>query len=229
MVVDDDKFRMVEDELLRVAHRFTAHLHREAYERMKADAKKQNAATIREIERPVVHSPTMDARQRMDRVQRGAKQRKLLKAGSESAEASSAASSNLRGLLETPRQDVRRISLGGSFETPVTTQPQVARSSDASSPKLPIQSSSIHNSPSLPKLSSASSVRSRVAPATPGPSTRAPQHSSPLVRRQMVADQDDPGDIDSDDPFGLMERRIRRQKSREQFKSSGRSNHKDVL
>ncbi|KAG6269580.1 hypothetical protein E4U47_004063, partial [Claviceps purpurea] len=50
----DDKYRMVEDELLHTAQQYTTHLHRAEYIRLKAVISSRNAHTIREMERPVV-------------------------------------------------------------------------------------------------------------------------------------------------------------------------------
>ncbi|KAG6215982.1 hypothetical protein E4U50_006686 [Claviceps purpurea] len=52
----DDKYRMVEDELLHTAQQYTTHLHRAEYIRLKAVISSRNAHTIREMERPVVPS-----------------------------------------------------------------------------------------------------------------------------------------------------------------------------
>ncbi|KAG5935295.1 hypothetical protein E4U59_005689 [Claviceps monticola] len=52
----DDKYRMVEDELLHTAQQYTTHLHRAEYIRLKAVISSRNAYTIREMERPVVPS-----------------------------------------------------------------------------------------------------------------------------------------------------------------------------
>lgn len=68
MVPTDDKYRMVEDELLRVAQQFTTHLHRAEYTRLKEMTRLRNARTIREIERPVVQgrAATLAARWRKE-------------------------------------------------------------------------------------------------------------------------------------------------------------------
>lgn len=49
---NDDRYRMVEDELLAVARTFTAHLHAAAYQRLRAKAKSQTAAALRSLARP---------------------------------------------------------------------------------------------------------------------------------------------------------------------------------
>ncbi|ETS05512.1 hypothetical protein M419DRAFT_32829 [Trichoderma reesei RUT C-30] len=115
-VLNDDRYRMVEDEFLHIAQRFTAHLHRAEYDRLKALAKAQNADTIREIERPIVPDtvPTARTRQRSASRQRALKQRKALAAagrGEEDRKAkddgakSLVAATGLRGLMEAPRHE----------------------------------------------------------------------------------------------------------------------------
>ncbi|KAF5022254.1 hypothetical protein F66182_5693 [Fusarium sp. NRRL 66182] len=107
----DDRYRMVEDEFLNMAHQFTTHLHRAEYNRLKTLAERQNADTIREIERPVVGAPTLLARQRKETATRIAKQRKLL--GGDSDEKDSPfVGSSLQGLMESPRKEHKWISAG---------------------------------------------------------------------------------------------------------------------
>lgn len=73
---NDDQYRMVEDELLAVAHTFTAHLHAAAYQRLRANAKSQTAAALRSLARPT--TTTMignDSKERVARKTAAAKQR----------------------------------------------------------------------------------------------------------------------------------------------------------
>ncbi|QPC72857.1 hypothetical protein HYE68_003609 [Fusarium pseudograminearum] len=107
----DDRYRMVEDEFLNMAHQFTVHLHRAEYDRLKNLAKHQNADTIREIERPIVGPPTLLARQRQESARRVSKQRKLLADSSDEKDTSFAGSS-LQGLMESPRKEHKWISAG---------------------------------------------------------------------------------------------------------------------
>ncbi|KAK2591978.1 hypothetical protein QQS21_010314 [Conoideocrella luteorostrata] len=84
MIPSDDRFRMVEDELLRTAGLFTAHLHRAEYNRLKMLTQRHNADTIREIERPVVQlhggGATSTARRRGMAARRNSRQRAVLQA-----------------------------------------------------------------------------------------------------------------------------------------------------
>ncbi|KAL6923682.1 hypothetical protein FSHL1_000931 [Fusarium sambucinum] len=105
----DDRYRMVEDEFLNMAHQFTVHLHRAEYERLKNLAKHQNADTIREIERPIVSPPTFLARQRQETARRVSKQRRLLADPSNEKDIPFTGS-NLQGLMESPRKEHKWIS-----------------------------------------------------------------------------------------------------------------------
>ncbi|KAI1059201.1 hypothetical protein LB507_003759 [Fusarium sp. FIESC RH6] len=107
----DDRYRMVEDEFVNMAHQFTVHLHRAEYNRLKNLAKHQNADTIREIERPIVGAPTLLARQRHETAHRESKQRTLLDSSSKNKDTPYSGSS-LQGLMESPRKEHKWISAG---------------------------------------------------------------------------------------------------------------------
>lgn len=107
----DDRYRMVEDEFVNMAHQFTVHLHRAEYNRLKNLAKHQNADAIREIERPVVSAPTLLARQRQETARRVTKQRNLLGSSSKDNKTPFSGSS-LQGLMESPRKEHKWISAG---------------------------------------------------------------------------------------------------------------------
>ncbi|KAJ4328550.1 hypothetical protein N0V84_001068 [Fusarium piperis] len=106
----DDRYRMVEDEFLNMAHQFTTHLHRAEYNRLKSLAKSQNADTIREIERPVFGAPTLLARQRQESARRAVKQRKFMRDGDE--DETPFVGRSLKGLMESPRKEHKWISGG---------------------------------------------------------------------------------------------------------------------
>lgn len=110
---NDDKYRMVEDEFLVMANKFTAHLHRAEYERLKNQAKSQNAATIADISRPVVGPLTEVARKRQEEVLRTRKQKEALRAARENAgilddsedeEAAPWKGTALQGLMDNSRE-----------------------------------------------------------------------------------------------------------------------------
>ncbi|KAI8679748.1 hypothetical protein NCS57_00253400 [Fusarium keratoplasticum] len=106
----DDRYRMVEDEFLNMAHQFTTHLHRAEYNRLKSLAKSQNADTIREIERPIIGAPTLLARRRQESVRRAVKQRGFMRNGDE--EETPFVGRSLKGLMESPRKEHKWISGG---------------------------------------------------------------------------------------------------------------------
>ncbi|KAG7416334.1 hypothetical protein Forpe1208_v006397 [Fusarium oxysporum f. sp. rapae] len=108
----DDRYRIVEDEFVNMAHQFTLHIHTSEYNRLKNLAKHQNADTIREIERPVVGAPTLLTRHRQEDVRRNAKQRKLLGNDANEKKDSPYLGSSLQGLMESPRKEHKWISTG---------------------------------------------------------------------------------------------------------------------
>ncbi|KAF5647214.1 hypothetical protein F52700_1516 [Fusarium sp. NRRL 52700] len=108
----DDRYRIVEDEFVNMAHQFTLHIHASEYNRLKNLAKHQNADTIREIERPVVGAPTLLTRHRQEDVRRHAKQRKLLGKDANEKKDSPYVGSSLQGLMESPRKEHKWISTG---------------------------------------------------------------------------------------------------------------------
>ncbi|TWU76563.1 hypothetical protein ED733_007885 [Metarhizium rileyi] len=107
MTSADDKFRLVEDELLHTAGLFTAHLHRAEYSRLKRRAEAHHAAAIREIQRPVVPGPaTTTARRRREAARRTERQRGFTGGG--------CVGTGLQGLMEMPgREAVSLAALPG--------------------------------------------------------------------------------------------------------------------
>ncbi|KAF3068864.1 hypothetical protein CFAM422_007899 [Trichoderma lentiforme] len=187
--LNDDKFRMVDDEFLHMAQRFTAHLHRAEYDRLKALAKAQNAATISEIERPVVASavPTARARQRSEAAQNSMKRRKALEAESgedgdnrkaKEDEQRSPWATGLRGLMEAPRREGRTIMPAASASSSSSRTRAAAGYSSKSSPQQDHRSREL--SPSLPSLASSSKRVKLDLPANPKStatqSRNTPQH-----------------------------------------------------
>ncbi|KAM3479436.1 hypothetical protein MY5147_001752 [Beauveria neobassiana] len=229
MVPGDDQYRIVEDELLEMAQRFTTHLHRAEYTRLKLIARSKNDAAIREIKRPVVGPLTSDAKRRRDRAQRLSKQRSVLSAqdGSTKQDESANGSSpwvgtNLRGLLNAPRAESRTLAA-----------PPMPSAVPSSRTKAPAG----HHPPRPP-----SSPRQRPADggsfATPVATGRARHPATPATLSGMASSSSAPSrpakneaetrppeddDLDFDDPFGINKRRLDRQKSRDQLKKSIRS------
>ncbi|KAM0261676.1 hypothetical protein ACHAQJ_002128 [Trichoderma viride] len=246
--LNDDKYRMVEDEFLHMAQRFTAHLHRAEYDRLKALAKAQNAATIREIERPVVANavPTVRARQRSASAQQAMKQRKTLEGHGEAKDDENVlplVGTSLRGLMEAPRRDGRTIMPATSASSSSSKTRAAAGYSSKLSPQRDPRSRARSPSPSLPSLTSSSkkiklelpskahstATPSRNISQNPHMNLQGTSSSAVATTRRRIPRSDGKKDnprssvngIDDeldDDPFGLHERRMNRTKSREQLK-----------
>ncbi|KHN98094.1 uncharacterized protein MAM_03855 [Metarhizium album ARSEF 1941] len=187
----DDRFRMVEDELLDTARLFTAHLHRAEYTRLKKLAAAQNAAAIREIERPVVPGPgTAAAAAAGTRCREAASRRR--RRGGEAGPAPWVGSS-LQGLMETRRgREVSPAVVGGrSGGSGVSLRPR------------PVVVSASSREPGGTRRVLASS-----SAASAGAEDRA------------EAALEDDGD--EDDPFGVRERRARREREREMMRMGER-------
>ncbi|KAL7938160.1 hypothetical protein V8C35DRAFT_276550 [Trichoderma chlorosporum] len=182
--LNDDKFRMVDDEFLHIAQRFTAHLHRAEYDRLKALAKVQNAATIREIERPTVANagPTVGARQRSESAQKAMKQRKALEAdggddagdgddgnAKEDERWSPWATTGLQGLMEAPRREGRVIR---SMASASSSSSRTRAAAGYSSRPAPQQDHGSRGSPaSLLPLASSEEIKLE-SPATADSNTK---------------------------------------------------------
>ncbi|KAK7417534.1 hypothetical protein QQX98_004498 [Neonectria punicea] len=269
----DDRYRMVEDELVNIARQFTTHLHRAEYNRLKSLAKAQNAATIREIERPVVGTPTLLARQRHDNARLIAKQRKVLRTGGrDSATDLRRVPTGLQGLMESPRKETKWISAAPAGTT--TTRAAAGFQSNMSSPSKPRASPQRASMKKrrLPRMDDDTTEGSDDEPATPsrkpmtkparviqtpsaaparsvpwskstpkatGSSSRdsaglalgahrsrfTPAKAGPSRESHTTKQNDENGDVDDDDPFGINKRRIRRQQSKEQFRTVEQRGH----
>ncbi|RYO98925.1 hypothetical protein DL764_006958 [Monosporascus ibericus] len=111
----DDRYRMVEDELLIIAQRFTAHLHAAEYQRLKEASKSRNAKTIKDISRPVVGPITELAKRKQERKARAEKQRLARKKAladqddTESESDDHYRGTSLFGLMESPVKKATRL------------------------------------------------------------------------------------------------------------------------
>lgn len=122
----DDRYRMVEDEFLATARRFTAHLHAAEYKRLKAASELENAHMIQSISRPVVGNMTELVRIKQERKARGEKQRlaaRKLRKGNASDDDSTGSDGgggggggdgswqkqSLYGLMESPGKGAGRV------------------------------------------------------------------------------------------------------------------------
>ncbi|TVY34430.1 hypothetical protein LSUB1_G006492 [Lachnellula subtilissima] len=77
-IEQDDKFRMVEDEFLTTAQRFTVHLHTAEYKRQQKSIKAQKADEIKSISRPVTGRMPDQTRRKVESVNRSKTQRNAL-------------------------------------------------------------------------------------------------------------------------------------------------------
>lgn len=109
---NDDKWRMVEDEFVAVAHKFTAHLHAAEYKRLKERVQEHNADGIRSISRPVTGPMTDTVKRRRAARSLRESQRKGIKTalsrGNDADEADADelpwAGTNLQELMNSPRK-----------------------------------------------------------------------------------------------------------------------------
>lgn len=208
---------MVEDELLHTGRRFTTHLHRAEYNRLKQLAKVQNAATIREIERPVVPGvSTARAKRRKEAASRTAKQTRLLE-----EKDMPWAGTSLQGLMETPRGEGSSIQvLGGGGTRAAAGFGASLGDGEGDSrgdllsvrerePVTPRVREGLHSASS--GNASSRSVRVREVGA---------EGSRGVAVRSSGGRGDDgvEGEADEDDPFGVNKRRVRREKSRDQMR-----------
>lgn len=108
----DDKWRMVEDEFVAVAHKFTAHLHAAEYRRLKVRARQQNSDAIRSISRPTSALMTDSVKRRQVSLSlKRSQSRGIKRALSRASEADEAdaddmpwAGTNLQDLMNSPRK-----------------------------------------------------------------------------------------------------------------------------
>ncbi|TAQ91562.1 hypothetical protein B7494_g80 [Chlorociboria aeruginascens] len=74
----DDKYRIVEDEFLGIAKRFTVHLHAAEYKRQEKLVKARNAEAINSISRPVTGKMPDNTRRKVESIARSKAQRSAL-------------------------------------------------------------------------------------------------------------------------------------------------------
>lgn len=228
---EDDRYRMVEDELLRTARRFTTHLHRAEYERLKRLARSQNEDSIREIERPVVGTPTMEARRRHDRVAKRIKQRSV--PGEQDSSSPMQPSTGLRGLLDAPRsEDFSLSSVAPRLRASAVAALRGAQRAAVVSPGVGPSSARISAAPAVVAASPGVGPSSARISATPVRSAARQIVSSPMPRTPVLpatgtAARSHPiviaeDELDAEDPFGMQKRNIRRKQSRGQLGSAKR-------
>ncbi|KAK0391001.1 hypothetical protein NLU13_0503 [Sarocladium strictum] len=236
----DDRYRMVEDEFLAVARQFTTHLHRREYARLRTLAASQNAAAIREVERPVVAGsrPSADARRRGEARKREARQQKSVvveRDGGGGGGGEMMMTTGLLGLLESPRKDRRSIGVATGREGMRTRAGAGFAARDVRGARHGVlqdvgdetaEEEEASDGLELPSLRP-DSPRGREDGSSAGGSRprpvrdeRPPSVAASVRRREtaVVEIDDDDDDDDDDDPFGMARRKARREKSREQLR-----------
>ena len=122
----DDKYRMVEDEFLAVAQKWTVHLHAAEYKRQEKLAKTRNAETINSLWRPVTQKMPDHTRRKVDGVATSKAQRNALegflgkKAHAEDTDSDEGSlpyvGTSLHGLMDTPGKKSASLSKVGSIK-----------------------------------------------------------------------------------------------------------------
>ena len=181
----DDRYRMVEDEFLHTAQRFTTHLHRAEYNRLKARAASQNAAAIRAIARPVVGPLSTTARVRREAARRQAKQHTVLRAagGGAGGDPEPWVGTSLHGLMERQRSESRSISSYAPTHSTTRAAAGYKPTSPTNCPHDTLSSQQRNHMSASP--TPRTPVLSRVpVPARPSTSARHhAQHSTPYTSR----------------------------------------------
>ena len=124
---NDDKYRMVEDEFLEVAQKFTVHLHAAEYKRQQKAVKSQNADTIISISRPVTGKMPDQAKRKMEGSALAKRQRSIIEALNGKKESGAESDSDieelpyvgttLHGLMDSPRKKAASLAKLGSTAT----------------------------------------------------------------------------------------------------------------
>ncbi|KAI1819837.1 hypothetical protein F4861DRAFT_108430 [Xylaria intraflava] len=119
-VENDDRHRMVEDELLTTAQLFTAHLHAAEYKRLKQASELENAQMIKSISRPVVGRMTDMVKIKRERELLKEKQRlavRKTRKGNSGGDESTG--------TDDPSDSWQKLSLHGLMESPGKRAPRL--------------------------------------------------------------------------------------------------------
>ncbi|KAG5961121.1 hypothetical protein E4U58_004398 [Claviceps cyperi] len=224
----DDKYRMVEDELLHTAQQYTTHLHRAEYIRLKAVISSRNAHTIREMERPgVPRSGGSTPRGRAVRVRRKIVEGKqaVLNGGEAPWMGTS-----LQGLMEKEEDGSRDGEGGGGRDV------STGRVNGWDGMKTRAAAGC---------MAGGGRERSRTMPSYEGVSGGGSEEGRlrkagewRMEGRKRVKEEGEGGseeeeqkeedsDGDGDDPFGVKRRRARRVQSREQMKRGDKGRERE--
>jgi hypothetical protein len=150
-VKNDDKWRMVEDEFLTVAKRFTVHLHAAEYKRQQKMVKSRNAETINTISRPVAGKMPDHTKRRMEaaarvKAQRAALEDVIIKKAEDDDDSDDGDGlpyfgTTLHGLMDSPRKKAASLAKSGTIAA--TTRAVAGFKQPAAHSK----SDRMHNSP----------------------------------------------------------------------------------
>lgn len=121
----DDKYRMVEDEFLSIAQRFTVHLHAAEYKKQEKIVKDRRAETINSISRPVTSKMSDQTRRNVEAVDRSKAQRNAIESllakktdhpddSDDSTEGLPYIGTTLHGLMDSPRRKAASLLRPGS-------------------------------------------------------------------------------------------------------------------
>ncbi|EKD21663.1 uncharacterized protein L3040_004886 [Drepanopeziza brunnea f. sp. 'multigermtubi'] len=123
----DDRYRMVEDELFKIAQTYTVHLHTAEYKRLQKAVKSENADTINSISRPVTGKMTDHAKRKSEAVAIAKKQRATIeglngkKGGNFSDDSQDEGlpyvGTTLHGLMDSPRKKAASLAKLGTKAT----------------------------------------------------------------------------------------------------------------
>ncbi|KAJ3579161.1 hypothetical protein NPX13_g1406 [Xylaria arbuscula] len=249
---DDDQYRMVEDELLTIAHRFTAHLHAAEYKRLKATSELENAQTIKNISRPVVGQKTDHVKMKQERRSLAEKQRlatRELCRGNASGDESTGAEDNknswqkqsLHGLLESPGKRAKNLSCLPMATSVTRAAAGFDRRSIVVSPSRPkskpLQLSSPthhhgHGNDDGVENSASHGITHRSPRPRPSASRLEPQFSTTDKTTEglprVVPKPSEEKVASDDDDLDIMARLKKRQEQRRRNREQRRSTHSDV-
>jgi hypothetical protein len=173
-VEHDDKYRMVEDEFLTTAQKFTVHLHTAEYKRQEKLVKSRKADAISSISRPVTGRMPDETRRKIESINRAKTQKNALesmisKAGKpkDSDDSDDAVDlpyfgTTLHGLMDSPRRKTAYLGKLGSIKSTTRAAAGFKKSSGQlkSSPKSMIESPQAPRYGKAPKIELGSSTAS---------------------------------------------------------------------
>ncbi|KAH8809032.1 hypothetical protein F5884DRAFT_391395 [Xylogone sp. PMI_703] len=147
----DDRYRMVEDELLRVAKQFTVHLHAAEYKRRQKMERERNSDMINSISRPVVGRMPDHTKRKADRVDKAKRQQTTVEVlltndgkqddddSDDSAEGLPYIGTSLHGLMDSPRKKAKSLAKLGM----ISASTRASAGFDRSSSRRPTSRGSI--------------------------------------------------------------------------------------